>query len=93
MISIHATLQKRPDFQTSAMTLAQQFRQEGHLEGRKEGRQEGQQEGIWMGRIQTLAEIMGNDALPLPELEKLTLTELQERFQALQHKYNLRHKA
>ncbi len=87
------------------MTLAQQFRQEGHLEGRqeghmeghlegrKEGRQEGQQEGIWMGRIQTLAEIMGNDALPLPELEKLTLTELQERFQALQHEYNLRHKA
>jgi flagellar biosynthesis/type III secretory pathway protein FliH len=71
------------------MTLAQQFHQEGY----KEGYELGYQEGLWMGRIQALEKFMGRIPVPLPELEKLSLTELQERFQALEHEYHLRHKA
>lgn len=91
---------RQADLKTTAMTLAQQFRQEGrqegHQEGRQEGRQEGHQEGIqegvWMGRIQTLEEILGRVPRPMADLEKLTLTELEEHFHALQREYNSRHK-
>jgi flagellar biosynthesis/type III secretory pathway protein FliH len=74
------------------MTIAQKLRNEGHREGHREGHQEGRQEGVWMGRLQTLQEIMG---LAVDTAETLTLHSLEKlrrRFEDLQAEYKLRHK-
>jgi predicted transposase YdaD len=70
------------------MTIAQKLRNEGHQEGHQKGRQE----GVWMGRLQTLQEIMGLPVDSDAALADLPVEELRRRFEALQAQYNLRHK-
>ncbi len=74
------------------MTIAQKLRNEGHREGHREGHQEGRQEGVWMGRLQTLQEIMGLAVDTAETLTLLSLEELRRRFEDLQAEYNMWHK-
>ena len=75
-----------------AQKLKNEGRQEGRQEGHQEGHQKGRQEGVWMGRLQTLQEIMGLPVDSDAELSDLSADELRRRFEALQAQYNLRHK-
>ncbi len=70
------------------MSIAQKLKLEGWFEGFLEG----YQEGVWMGRLQTLQEIMGLPVDSDAALADLPVEELRRRFEALQAQYNLRHK-
>ena len=99
-MDIYHTFHQRKELQNTTMTIAQKLRNEGHQKGRQEGRQEGhqeghqkgRQEGVWMGRLQTLQEIMGLPVDSDAALADLPVEELRRRFEALQAQYNLRHK-
>ncbi len=73
-----------PELQTQAMTLAQQLRQEG--------RQEGIQKGEWIGKLQLLQQLAGEDVTPGYTLQPLGLDELERAFRELEGRYHTKFK-
>ena len=57
------------------------------------GKAEGKAEGIWIGRIQTLEEMLGKPLTVKSELEQMTLGQLEECYQILQKDYDARFKS
>jgi predicted transposase/invertase (TIGR01784 family) len=106
---IYDRFHQRKELQSSTMTIAQKLRNEGRQEGiqagrqegiqagRQEGiqagRQEGIQAGVWIGRLQTLQEIMGRPLLPDVLLAGLSADEVRQQFEVLQAEYHRIHKA
>ena len=68
----------QPEIQSSAMTIAQQFRQEGR------------QEGLWVGKILALEELMGLAPTDAQALAPLAIPELERRYELLRREYDTR---
>jgi flagellar biosynthesis/type III secretory pathway protein FliH len=82
--------------QTTAMTLAEQFRIEGRQEGRQEGLSEGHrvgmEKGSWVGKVQMLRDLMVLNAPTDTELAECSVDALKACFTQLQSEYDRRHK-
>ncbi|MFN0075702.1 MAG: hypothetical protein ACKVY0_04425 [Prosthecobacter sp.] len=67
--------------------LIAQGKAEGKAEGEAEGFLEGYPIGLWMGRLQAVQELMSLPVTPESELADMTAAELEQRFLALQRRY------
>jgi predicted transposase YdaD len=69
---------------SEVMTLAERIKNEGREEGREEGNLRGQEKGILMGQIRTFEKFLKLSVTPIPELQKLELSELEKRLRKLE---------
>ena len=82
--AIHRSLKTSPELERKVMSVAEKLK--------AEGRQEGRQEGFWIGRIQTLMEILEKSPQSPESLEALSLEDLEALHATLHREYEIRFK-
>jgi predicted transposase/invertase (TIGR01784 family) len=91
--AIYLTLESNPPLKEQTMSIAENLMARGKAEGKVEGKAEGKAEGEARGRLRLLQELMELPLTPPEELDRLTVEEMQRRFEVLQQEYELRFKA
>jgi predicted transposase/invertase (TIGR01784 family) len=86
--AIYSSLSTNPELEKSTMSVAEKLKTEGRMEGISQGISQ----GLWVGRIQTLQEFLGDEVSPCEELETLKIAELESRHANLHCKYEARFK-
>jgi hypothetical protein len=78
------TVESNPELKQTVMTIAEQLIAQGKAEG--------EARGTWIGRLQTLEEVMGLPATDSAALAALEACEIEKRFRELQRDYNAQFK-
>jgi predicted transposase/invertase (TIGR01784 family) len=89
---IFRSLTTNPELEKRVMSVAEKLKAEGRVEGISQGISQGREEGLWIGKIQTLEEFLGEPQSQRSVLEALSLPELEARYLALHQDYEARFK-
>lgn len=89
---IYHTLSTNPELEKSTMSVAEKLKAEGRMEGISQGISQGISKGLWVGKIQSLQEFLGQLVSSCEELEILELSELESRHADLHREYESRFK-
>ncbi len=90
---IYHSLSTNPELEKSTMSVAEKLIAQGRMEGISQGISQGISRGLWVGRIQTLQEFLGQPMSSCDELEILDPAELESRHAILHREYEARFKS
>ncbi|MEY3896749.1 MAG: hypothetical protein RLZZ214_2269 [Verrucomicrobiota bacterium] len=85
---IYHSLSTNPELEKSTMSVAEKLKAEGRMEGISQGISK----GLWVGKIQSLQEFLGQPVTCCEELEILESAELESRHAELHREYEARFK-
>ncbi len=86
---IYHTLSPNPELEKNTMSVAEQLKADGRLEGISQGISK----GLWVGRIQSLQELLGITVTSREDLEMLILESLEAQHGNLHLEYKARFKS
>ncbi|MEX1115498.1 MAG: Rpn family recombination-promoting nuclease/putative transposase [Akkermansiaceae bacterium] len=90
--AIYTSLSSNPELEKSTMSVAEKLIAQGISQGISQGIVQGISQGLWVGKIQSLQEFLGQAVSSCEELETLAIAELEGRHATLHREYETRFK-